>query len=236
MTGDVLPAGGGEALPKTTSICPPTQFVSDLVGLNGLDEMGFSRFIFYPGMLFGSTEKWWGAGGSRPSAHEGLDLCFFETRDRRRYRLDETVRIPAAVSGRIIRIMDDFLGRTVVVESRCRPAAAPFYTFYAHIRPDMELREGDALSAGTAFAAIAQIRSPKVPLPPHIHITMAAAAAMPPVDTLSWPVMNRLDRSVFSDPLDVLSCEYIVEQYAPVVSGFRTFEPVGCNPDAADTE
>ncbi len=237
MIGDVFPSGGSDTSRKTPPVvCPASAFVSDLGALNGLDRMGFFRFIFYPGMLFGSSEKWWGVGGSRPSAHEGLDLCFFEARDGRRYRLDETVRVPAAVSGRIVRLMDDFLGRTVVVESRCHQQAGAFYTFYAHIRPDKALQEGDTISAGTVFATISPIRSPKVTLPPHLHITMAAADALPPVGTLSWPMMNRLERSVFFDPLDVLSCEYIVEQYSSVVSGFTSFEPVGCIQEAAGNE
>ena len=211
-------------------------FVADLVACNRLDDMGFSRFLFFPGMLFGSCEKWWGSGGARPSAHEGLDLCFFTGHGDRRYRLDETVSVPMAFDGKIVRIMDDFLGRTVVARSQHPSAMTYFYAFYAHIRPDKALREGDTLSAGTVFAAIAPVLSPTAMLPPHLHITLADACRLPPVDALSWPVMNRLSRSVFFNPLDLLPCEYAVLGYASFAAGEDPFKAVGSVRDPVTTQ
>ncbi len=43
--------------------CPQDSGFSDcLVRCNGLSRAGFEEWVFYPGMLFGALEAWWGKG------------------------------------------------------------------------------------------------------------------------------------------------------------------------------
>ncbi|MFO7930432.1 MAG: hypothetical protein R6U97_03410, partial [Desulfosalsimonas sp.] len=77
-------------------------FTYRLAYANGLEQRaGFRHFLFFPGMLFASRQKWWADGGLRPGFHEGLDLCFFEGAEGCRFRLDETARVPAAFDSRV---------------------------------------------------------------------------------------------------------------------------------------
>lgn len=208
-----------------------TVFVADLVRVNRLDRIGFRRLLFFPGMLFNSNETWWGSGGARSSSHEGLDLCFFESEDMQAFRVDENVQVPAAFSGPVVRIMDDFLGKTIVTShGRDSGADARVYVFYAHIRPQKDLGLGDSLAAGECFARIAPVPS-KAPLPPHLHLTIGRADRLPPLDAMSWPRLNRVDRNYFHDPLPILGWPY------RILPGFNnsahnTFKPCGEMPEA----
>lgn len=205
-----------------------TPFVDDLAAYNRLERFGFVRFVFFPGMLFDTRQSWWGQGRFRPETHEGVDLCLFESAGGAIRRLDDTIGVPAAFAGRVVRIMDDFMGKTVVVahapENR---SGARRLTLYAHIRPDDQLAVGDDLTVGAVFARIAPVRSTKTPLPPHLHLSFARQAALPPIDELEWPVLNRVDRRAFYDPLPVLGCDYRLMDYFPALKNFDAFSPVG---------
>jgi hypothetical protein len=64
-----------------------------LLNHNGSIEIGFVEWIFYPGMLFNDTYKWWGDGGISQRPHKGLDLCFYRDSDRCIHNLTEKVKI-----------------------------------------------------------------------------------------------------------------------------------------------
>lgn len=180
-------------------------FWQSLVSLNRLDAIGFNRFLFAPGMLFDQPHTWWPGGRGRPTTHEGLDVCFFEATGGRLCRLDETTRIPMAFDGELIGMCKDFLGKTIIARHFFPDSAAPpLYGLYAHILPESGRNVGDHLTAGQALGHIAPVKPGKSPLPPHLHLTFARADRLPPVEELSWPVLNRLDRGAFYDPLRVL--------------------------------
>jgi hypothetical protein len=185
---------------------PKSGFVSHLVRINRLDRLGFERFVFFPGMLFLSFKTWWGKNSYRKTAHEGLDLCFFINSRQDQYRLDETIQVPMLFEGRIVRVMDDFLGQTVVARHRAEDMhEASFFTFYAHMMPDHRLRTGDVVIAEKPIGTIADATKTSSSLASHLHISMAWESLLPPVDILSWDILNQVDRSVFIDPLMVLS-------------------------------
>jgi hypothetical protein len=178
-------------------------FIRLLVGQNGLEAIGVDRFIFYPGMLFGTTEKWWGKSGVRHSRHEGIDLCFFQTVSGHYCRMDESIKIPMAAESRVVHIMDDYLGRTVVVgEPENKGKDRPFLTIYAHLETDKNLRIGDKVSAGEVFANIAAVDSPKIPLLPHLHISMAWADQLPDFSRWSWKLLNQCGSECFVNPFE----------------------------------
>jgi hypothetical protein len=65
---------------------PRSGFTQHLVARNDLAEKGFVKWIFEPGMLFGSTVMWWTDSGRRKHPHEGLDLRFYRGRQKHRIR------------------------------------------------------------------------------------------------------------------------------------------------------
>ena len=61
---------------------PKSSFTRAFVRLNGLDVLGFVRWIFMPGTDFGARDKWWAPTEIRSSPHEGFDICSFKGRVR----------------------------------------------------------------------------------------------------------------------------------------------------------
>lgn len=94
-----------------------TLFSEHLVTCNSLRQAGLEQWAFYPGMLFGATEKWWGDRGRRPRPHEGIDLCLYTDKAGRAFRLHESSRIPVMLDGEIVKIEEDFLGKSVYLDS-----------------------------------------------------------------------------------------------------------------------
>jgi hypothetical protein len=180
---------------------PLASFIQQLNAVNQLGAIGIDRLVFYPGMLFGSADKWWGASGCRHSPHEGVDLCFFKTASGACCRMDDTMAIPMTGNGRIVHMMADFLGQTVVVEQAAAGGRA-LLTLYAHIQPEKGLRVGDRLSTGEVFARIAPINNPKISLLPHLHISMAWADQLPDYAEWSWKRLNQCGPQCFIDPLN----------------------------------
>lgn len=176
------------------------EFIQQLIAVNGLEAIGIDRLVFYPGMLFGTADKWWGRPGRRHSHHEGIDLCFFKTDSGRYCRMDETTRIPMAEDGQVVHMMDDFLARTVVTQQTGAGGRA-FLTLYAHIEPEKQLCVGDRLSRGEVFARIASINNPKILLLPHLHISMAWADQLPEYANWTWKRLNHCGSECFVDPL-----------------------------------
>lgn len=130
------------------------------------------------------------------------------------FRLDETVRVPMLYDGVVEHITDDFLGKTVIMshhfEDRNQRA---LLSFYGHMNPDKNLKIGDKIKEGEAFASIAGIADRKKGLLPHLHISLARPDMLPPADSLEWEFLNRADRSVFVNPIDAISVRYTVIEY-----------------------
>lgn len=87
---------------------PP--FTAVLLELNGIDPDEFIGWIFHPGMLFGSPQKWWGGGGRRDFPHEGIDFCLYQDSSGNLKRLSPKTRIPAMHSGVVRGAFSDYLG------------------------------------------------------------------------------------------------------------------------------
>ncbi|MCU0598597.1 MAG: M23 family metallopeptidase [Desulfobacterales bacterium] len=200
----------------SVEILPVSGFTSHLAKINQLDRIGFERFVFFPGMTCFSFESWWGKNTARKTSHEGLDICFFTNTRKEQFRLDETTRIPILYEGRIVHEMEDFLGRTLVVRHVVGGAGdMTFLSFYAHIIPDRQLRTGDVVKEGEVLGIIADAAKTNSALISHLHISLAWECMLPPVSGLTWNVLNRVARSVFIDPLTVLSGSHVILENAP---------------------
>ncbi len=196
------------------NLLPKSKFVTHLTRSNKLDACDFNRFIFFQGMLFGSTKKWWGTKGFRGSSHEGLDLCFFVSSRNENYRLDETIAVPMLYDGRVEHVTDDFLGKTVITRhSFPDDNELSLLSLYGHLNPDNNLKIGDEVKAGEIFARISGFENRPKALLPHLHISLAKPHLLPPVNRLEWNFLNKADRSVFIDPLKVIATEYSIVEY-----------------------
>ena len=97
-------------LQKTLSL-KKSRFTGMLIEENSLDPSGFERWIFCRGMLFNSSQKWWGDHGRRDYPHEGIDLCLYQDRSGRIRRINENTRIPVMHDGVVKAIFKDYLGQ-----------------------------------------------------------------------------------------------------------------------------
>ena len=187
---------------ETMTDLPNSSFICRLIQGNSLEAIGMQRFVFYPGMRFGSSDKWWGKPGYRHAPHEGIDICFFQTASGRFCRMDASTRIPTAADSRIVHVMEDFLGHTVVASQMIpKEGGRELLTLYAHIKPDARLRVGDRLREGELFAGIADVEYPNIPLLPHLHISVAWADQLPDYRQWTWKLLNQCGSECFIDPL-----------------------------------
>ena len=188
-----------------------TEFSDTLVKCNGLDRLGFERWVFYSGMLFNTEEMWWGDGGDRSKPHEGLDICFFQDSSGKVLSIGPGIQIPVMYRGKVVAIHSDFLGQSVYVRhDNLSREGAILHTIYGHVRPGDHVHPGRVLDGGEIFAAIADIADRQVRAPAHLHISIAWVAESLPLETLDWSVVTDPEMAVLVNPLEVITWNYTV--------------------------
>jgi len=187
-------------------ILKKSRFTEFLVEENELDELGFQEWIFYPGMLFNAMDKWWGNQGKRKKPHEGLDLCLYRDRGDRIHSLDEKTKIPALYDGVIVRVMDDFIGKSVMVEHRLPDSDhLRFCTIYGHTNLPRGLHVGRVVKARDILATLARPNKSQRNIPPHLHISVGWIFKKISYENLDWETMGTLKSLKWLDPLQVIS-------------------------------
>jgi len=186
-----------------------TRFTECLIHQNALDENGFKEWIFYPGMLFNAVEKWWGDHGKRDKPHEGLDLCLYRDQRGNKRQLDEKTKIPVIYDGTVVGIVNDFLGKSVIIEHDLTDSDHNrFCTIYGHINPDKRLQNGQMVKEGDIIATLADLGNPKVTIIPHLHISLGWASKLISYDKLDWKTIGAPNTLTLMDPLCVLGWQY----------------------------
>ncbi|MFA5112152.1 MAG: peptidoglycan DD-metalloendopeptidase family protein [Desulfobaccales bacterium] len=190
-----------------TSPNPQSRFLEYLVAHNRTRMRDFDQWLFQPGMLFHSLEKWWGGGGPRPGPHEGLDLYSFADARGLVKILDQHIRIPAAFPGVIVKISPDFLGKSIFISHEIfSDPGRKLYSAYGHTAPLDGLTIGQVVAEGEIIAAISAGPGRKTALAPHLHLTFAWAPAGLDPDRLTWENLGRDPGITLIDPRPVLCC------------------------------
>jgi murein DD-endopeptidase MepM/ murein hydrolase activator NlpD len=184
---------------------PKSPFTDVFVRENNLDKRGFSSWFLYPGMEFGAQETWWGNKGTRIRPHEGIDLCFCRGTADKMFRIDESVKIPVMYDGIVVNIIDDFIGKTIIMEHSFPDISeGTFLTLYGHTNPAEGLKRGRSLNAGGIIATLATPRGSKGLLP-HLHLTLAWQRETIPHDMLNWTNISNPDIVRLVDPLQAIN-------------------------------
>jgi hypothetical protein len=161
------------------------KYLDDLAGANSLEDL--ADWVFFPGMLPESKSKWWGDFKTRPTAHEGIDICFYRTRDGRIHHLHAGATVPAWSDGTVVNICDDFLGRSLVVapeqNSFCDTRVLEVFS---HLVPLETITPGARVQAGQVIAVIADPRARGSVLLPHLHLSCIEVPSHVPVQALDW--------------------------------------------------
>jgi murein DD-endopeptidase MepM/ murein hydrolase activator NlpD len=181
-----------------------SRFTEFLVSENGLHVKGFDAWAFMPGMLFSASAKWWGDRGARTLPHEGVDFRLYTDRRGRVLHLDEGTKIPVMYDGIVVRIIEDFLGESVVVAHGSSASdATSFLTIYGHTAPLANLAVGAAVEAGEIIAMIAPAGASEGTVPPHLHISVGTLSGLVSCDSLEWK--NMKEALTAWDPLDLIT-------------------------------
>jgi hypothetical protein len=198
---------------KNTSL-----FTRQFIAANRLGRRGFSNWLFYPGMFFLDRNKWWGDQGPRPTPHEGVDLCFYRTDTGGECRLYPQARIPAVTGGRVLGIIDDFLGKSIVVHHAGQADNGwRICTIYGHTRPLAGLSTGSRVTAGEVIASLSHNGGPGGP-GPHLHVSLALISDHLPAEGIDWPALNDPKMALFLDPLRSIMALHPLSM-SPLLSG-----------------
>ena len=166
---------------------------------------GFKRWLFQPGMLFNSLEQWWGTKGQRAVAHEGLDLYSFEDAQGIIKIVDRSIKIPAAFAGKIIKIDQDFLGKSIYLSHEIYSAGGrQLFSIYGHTAPLKALQPGKIVAEEEIMAAISGSPPQKSTISPHLHLSFAWIPPTISPDQLNWPNLNHDPAITLIDPLSCL--------------------------------
>jgi murein DD-endopeptidase MepM/ murein hydrolase activator NlpD len=135
------------------------------------EESGFRCWIFLPGMLFGNRIEWWGDACRRRTEHEGLDFATGILHNGEICSIPEGVPARALADGEVVAVLEDFIGKTVVVRHSTisRPNGDIFHTLLSHIQP--QVRRQDAVAKGQMIGKVG--KSAKAGAPAHLHLSGA---------------------------------------------------------------
>jgi len=187
---------------------PKTDYTRMLIAANqpALDDL--RAWIFHPGMLFDSTDKWWGDFGTREFPHEGIDLCLYRDRSGQTQGVRPEIRIPAMGGGIVRARFKDYLGQAIIIEhtpaNDSNAEESRFLSVYAHTRPLDHIRPGMRLSRGDIIAGIADTRHAKARILPHLHLSLAVPDPDLSYEGFYWNIMRDPARITLINPMGVL--------------------------------
>jgi hypothetical protein len=188
-----------------------TRFTEFLIQKNGLEKGGFNGWVFYTGMLFNSTDKWWGDRGKRDRPHEGLDLCLYKDRNDMILRLEEKAKVPAIYDGMVIGIIDDFLGKSIIMKhSLSGSDNGRLSTIYGHTIPADNLYIGKVIREGDVIATLAGSSRSKSDILPHVHISLGRMSKEISDDRLDWENIGDPNTLTLLDPLRIMDRQYVI--------------------------
>jgi hypothetical protein len=189
---------------------PRGRFTDYMVRENRLDRRGFKAWVFVPAMLFGAEAKWWGDRGKRTSPHEGLDFHLFSDPSGNLLRLKEGTRIPAMYAGTVVAIIDDFLGKSIVLEHRLSDHRSPLLTIYGHVAARETLHVGSDVGETEIIGTLVDPIMSMVNIRPHLHVSLAWPSERASYDTLTWQDLDDPELFTMIDPLTVIGGAYRV--------------------------
>lgn len=183
-----------------------SRFTEFFIQKNDRKEREFKEWIFHRGMLFDSSDKWWGDDEKKRSKpHEGLDLCLYKDHVGNIKSLDEKTKIPAMYNGIVVSIINDFLGKSLVMEhSFPKDGNQKFYTIYGHTKPKVDFSIGRIVKQGEIIGALAPTSELKTKIFSHLHISAGYGIKDFSYDKLNWNTIADQNFMILIDPLPLI--------------------------------
>jgi hypothetical protein len=184
-------------------------FTGLLLAANAIDPEDFQNWVFRKEMRFGATDKWWGDFGQRDFPHEGVDFCLYADRAARIRRLKAGTRIPVMHDGVVRAVFKDYLGQAVIVEHEVQGEPnGKYISAYAHTLPEKGIQPGTSLRRGDLIATIADTRSSKAKILPHLHLSCGRISPKLRYENFVWNIMRDPDLVALRDPMALFDLAY----------------------------
>ena len=180
---------------------PKSSFARSFVTLNGLENPGFARWVFQPGMEFEALDTWWEGVGRRVTPHEGLDFCCFEDENGKLVNLVAKSLVPAMYAGTVVNIFADLLGSSILVAHDFLEKGRRLYSIYAHTSALKTIQKGVRVKAGEAISMICAAENKSIL--PHLHLSVIWAEESA-IGSLDWQTIHRVNGVKLCNPLDFL--------------------------------
>ncbi len=183
-----------------------SRFAENLVQHNGLALLGFREWAFCRGMLFDAEDGWWGSPKKRDRLHEGLDLCLYTDGEGRWRTLGGGAKVPVIYTGQIVKIEDDFLGKSVYVKHDFRDGSGNILcSVYGHTSPAPGIGPDVAVAEGQVIATVVDTAGKKAAAPPHLHVSVVWTPESLPLADLTWATISARRSVKPVDPLEFLA-------------------------------
>ncbi|MEH0019240.1 MAG: hypothetical protein V6Z89_06285 [Desulfobacter sp.] len=167
---------------------------------NGPEPAG-PEWIFYPGMLQDSLDKWWADFGFRHACHEGIDICFYRTGNRIS-ALAPGAKVPAMFGGTLVNVADDLLGKSMVVSyAPDGGEREAFVMVYAHLDVDPAMVPGAEIRPGQVIARTFDTRIKKSKLLSHLHLSCIRVPRGLPPGQMNWSLFPDREKVVYINPV-----------------------------------
>ncbi|MBF0473646.1 MAG: hypothetical protein HQK93_07930 [Nitrospirae bacterium] len=119
--------------------------------------------------------------------------------------VDEKFEITICCKGKVYRIIDDFLGKTIFIGHEIFDNSMQLFTIYGHTKPIDGIINGRTLEGGEIVAKVSE--SKNIELKTHLHVTSAWMPKNIDVETLDWKTINNPQITKLRDPLKPLNLE-----------------------------
>ena len=136
-------------------------------------------------------------------------MGLYRDREERIRSLDEDTKIPVMYDGVVARVLEDFLGMSVIVDHPIHGMDNfTFCTIYGHIVLKKDLKPGKTINGGEIIGGLADTGRSKTNILPHLHLTIGKASKKICYDDLSWRSIGSGRDLKLLDPLTVLDADY----------------------------
>lgn len=181
-----------------------TSFRERFLIVNNLQEQ-FADWVFHPGMLFQSHEKWWCGGGVRARPHEGVDLSCYRDKEGGEHYFEKDTLVPVIYQGEIRKVGKDFIGESLFVAHAFHDIKGRrLHTVYGHVSAGEGMHKGSLLREGDILGTVATPgRTSQIPA--HLHISVAFISTSLDEEHLNWGVMSDSDMVSLVDPMQIIS-------------------------------
>ncbi len=210
MEGHVNPVSWLRLERSSVAPIPPSFFQDRFLAVNHIQ--GFKTWTLYPGMLFLSSERWWGSGRRRTTPHEGIDLCFYSDQTGERLAVKAGMNVPSPYAGSVVKIIPDFIAHSVFMRhGHIAKTGAHLFTMFGHVEPGPETLPRSEIKEGRVFSTIADAGAKHRSVQSHLHISQAWVDDTMPVDAITWENISDA-RIALTDPLAVMGLVHVVEE------------------------